>query len=127
MSSTMASAMSWCASSAPSHWDRLRPRISGRSQARCTTWIATSGGKSALSTAAGGVSQAIQALGEKPLGPFAHHGPLGAHSLGHLGLRVPRSQEENDLPPTGQPCRESGRPLPPFQGLALFGGEDNVP
>jgi hypothetical protein len=33
---------------------------------------------------------------------------LNAHGLGHLGLRVPRSQEENDLPTTCQPCREGG-------------------
>ena len=109
-------------------WARpRRPRRAGRAQARRTTGRATSGGKSALSPAAGGVSQALSTLGENPRGPLAPHAPLDAHSRGPLGLRGPRRPEAKALPPPGQPGREGGRPWPPLQGLALFGGEGHGP
>jgi hypothetical protein len=69
MSSTIPSAMSWRASSVQSHCERLRPSGAGRSQARRTTCIATSGGKRPLGAAARGVREAFQALGQKPPRP----------------------------------------------------------
>jgi hypothetical protein len=90
-------------------------------------WIATSGGEIALGTAARGVSEAIQTLGEKPLGPLADDGPLHTNSLSHVGWGVPSDQQQDDFPPACQPCRKGGRPLPPFQGLVLFRGEGNAP
>jgi len=54
----------------------MRPSASARSQASRTTWNRDSGGEIALGTAARGVSEAIQALGEKPHGPLADDGPL---------------------------------------------------
>lgn len=114
--------MSWCASSVPSHWDKLRPSIFGRSQARRTTWIATSGRKTALGSAAGGVREAIQALGEKPLSPLPDHRPLHADRLSHRRLGMSGGQQEEHLPPARQPSGEGGRLLPSFQGLPLFGG-----
>src|SRR6266566_267650 len=86
MSSTSSAAMSWRASSAQSHWERLRPSVSGRSQASRTTWIATSGGKHALGTTARGVRQAIEALGQKAPRPLANDGPLDADRLRHVEL-----------------------------------------
>jgi hypothetical protein len=65
-------------------------------------------GKSAHGTATGGVSQAFQALGAKPLGPFAHHGALDAHGLRRPGRRAPRRQEEQELSTPGQPGRKGG-------------------
>src|ERR671915_226935 len=116
MASTIPSAISWSASSAQSHWERLRPSVSGRSQARRTTWIATSGGKTALGTTAGGVSEAVQALDEKPLGPLADDSPLHTSRPPHIGLGVPSGQQQDDFPPACPPCSDGGRPLPPFQG-----------
>ena len=80
----MASVRSGGARAAPSHGARLRPRRAGHAQARRTTGRATSGGKSALSPAAGGVSQALSTLGENPRGPLAPHAPLDAHSRAAL-------------------------------------------
>jgi hypothetical protein len=118
--------MSGRASSSPSHGERLRPRVSGRSQARRPTCIATSGGKPALGAAARGVGEAIQALGEKPPGPLADDGPLDANRLGHGGVGLASRQQQEDLPPTGQSGGDGGRPLPAFQGLALFRGKDKA-
>ena len=46
-------------------------------------------GESRLGSTAGGVRAAIQALGEKPLGPLANDGPLHPNRLSHVGLGVP--------------------------------------
>jgi len=100
--------------------------MSGRSQARRTTWIATCGGKNALGAAARGVRQAIHTLGAKALGPLTDHGPLHADGLRHGGLGGPVRQEEDNLPPSGQSCSDDGRSLPPFQRLTLFGGQDHA-
>src|SRR5512132_1677798 len=108
MSATSPSAISCRASSAQSHWERLRPNRSGRSQAKRTTWMATAGGKTALGTAARSVSQAIQPLGQKPSGPFTYDGPLDANSLSHVGVRVPSRQEKNDLSPAHPSGTEGG-------------------
>ena len=107
-SATSPSATSCRASSAQSHWERLRSSRSGRSQARRTTWMATSGGKTALGTAARSVSEAIQPLGQKPSGPFAHDRALDTNGLGHMGMRVPSRQEENDLASADQPGSNGG-------------------
>jgi hypothetical protein len=90
--STTPSAMSWRASSVQSHWERLRPSESGRSQARRTTWIATSGGKTTLGTAARGVGEPVQALRQKAFGPLADHRPLDSHGASHIGVGVPSGQ-----------------------------------
>jgi hypothetical protein len=82
----MASAMSCRASCAQSYWERLRPRMSGRSQARRTTWMATSGGKNALGPSARGVIQLLKPLGEKPHSLLAHDTPLDVGHLRHMGL-----------------------------------------
>ena len=95
--------MSCRASSVQSHWERLRPTRSGRSQAKRTTWIATSGGKTALGPAARRVCQPRKTLGEKACGPRADHRPLDAHGAPHFRLRMPPSQQEDNLPPSGQP------------------------
>jgi hypothetical protein len=118
--------MSGRASSAQSHGERLRPRGAGRSQARRTTCIAMSGGKTALGAAARGVGEAIQALGEQPPGPLAHDGPLDANRLGHVGVGMASRQQPEDLPPTCQSGGDGGRPLPAFQGLALCRGKDKA-
>src|SRR5215211_2805296 len=125
MSSTIPSAMSWCASSVPSHWERLRPSRSGRSQASRTTWIATSGGKTPFGPAARGINEPIEAVGEKALGPLPHHPPLNSDPLCHLGWRIPLGRQENHAPPACQPCGHGGCPLPALQGLPLLRGEDN--
>jgi hypothetical protein len=122
----MPSALSWWASAVHSPGDRRRPSASGRSQARRTTWIATSGGKIALGTAAEGVREAIQALRQTPLSPRADDGPLHTNRVRHIGVGGPRGQHQDDFPPAYQPCRHGGRSLPAFHGLRLFGGEDNV-
>jgi hypothetical protein len=119
MSVTIPSATSWRASSRQSHWERLRPRASGRSQASRTKWIATSGGKKTLGAAARGVHKPVEALGEKAFGPFAHDARLDTDHLGHIGLGVPSSQQENKPPPPRQPGGKRGRVLPTFQGLPL--------
>ena len=88
--------------------------------------MATSGGNTALGAAAGGVGEAIQALGEKPPGPRAADGPLDANRLGHVGVGMARRPQQTDLPPTRQSGGDGGRPRPAFQGLALFGGKDQA-
>jgi hypothetical protein len=77
--------MSGRASAVPSHWERRRPRTSGRSQANRTRWSATSGGKNALGASARGVSEPVEALGATALGPCAHKAPLDSNHLGHVG------------------------------------------
>ena len=88
--------------------------------------MATVGGKTALGTAAGGVRETIQPLGQKPSGPFTHDRTLDANDLGHMGVRMPSRQAENDLPPTHQSGSKGGRPLPVFQGVTLLSGQDNT-
>ena len=61
--------------------------------------MATVGGKTALGTAAGGVRETIQPLGQKPSGPLTHDAPLDANRLGHTGVRGPSRQEEHDFSP----------------------------
>ena len=95
--------MSWRASSAQSHWERLRPSVSGRSQARRTTWIATSGGKNALGPAARGVRQALEALGQKAPRPLANDGPLDADGLRHVGLEWPAASKRIIFPRRASP------------------------
>jgi hypothetical protein len=126
MASTIPSAMSSRASAVHSHWERLRPTRSGRSQARRTTWIATSGGKTALGPAARGVGEPRQALGEEALGPLSHHRPLDAHRARHVRLGVPCGQEEENRPPSRQPGGDSGGTLPVLQGGTCFGGQENA-
>jgi hypothetical protein len=89
--------------------------------------MATSGGNPALGAAARGVGEPVQALGEKPLGPVADHGPLHADRVRRRGLRGPCGQQKDTLPPAGHSCRHGGRTWPPFQRLPLFGSQDNVP
>ena len=125
-SSTRPSAMSCRASSSPSHGERRRPRVSGRSQARRTPCIATAGGKTARGAAARGVGEAIPALGAKPPGPLADDGPLDANRLGRVGVGLASRQPQADLPPTCQSGGDGGRALPAFQGLALFRGQDHA-
>ena len=122
MSATIPAAMSWRASSRHSPWERLRPRRSGRSQARRTTSIATSGGKTARGAAARSVAEALQALGQKPLRPLADDDALDAAHLRHLALRVSVSQQQDHASPAHQPCRHGGRSLPAWQELPLLGG-----
>ena len=74
-----------------------------------------------LGPAAMGVREAIQALGEQPLGPCADRGPWHADQRRHSRLRVLRGQQQDNLPTSGRSCGERGRPLPPCQGLMLFG------
>jgi hypothetical protein len=50
-------------------------------------------GGTAPGTAAGGVSEAIQVLGEKPLGPLADDGLLRTNGLSHVGLGGPSDQQ----------------------------------
>lgn len=50
-------------------------------------------GGTALGTAAGGVSAAIQVLGEKPLGPLVDDGLLRTNGLSHVGLGGPSDQQ----------------------------------
>jgi hypothetical protein len=88
--------------------------------------MATSGGKTALGATARGVGEAIQPLGQKPSGPFPHDRALDTNRLSDVGVRVPRSQEKNDLPPAHQAGGEGGRPLPAFQGLMLLSRQDNA-
>ncbi len=88
--------------------------------------MATAGGKTALGAAARGVREAIQPLGQKPSGPLPHDGALDANGLGHVGVGVPSSHEENDFPPAHQSGREGGRSLPAFQGVTLLSGQDNA-
>lgn len=57
--------------------------MSGRSQARRPTWIATSGGKTPFGPTAMGVREAIHTLGEKTFGPVVDHGALHADRLRH--------------------------------------------
>jgi hypothetical protein len=71
MLSTRPSCSSCRASSVPSHWERDRPRVSGRSQAIFTRWTATSGGKHRLSAPARLIGKPRPALIEKALEPFA--------------------------------------------------------
>src|SRR5262245_51326358 len=126
MSSMISSAMSCRASSVQSHWVGLRPSGSGRSQARRTTWIAPSGGKTTLGPAARGVGEPCQALGEKALGPLAHHRPLDAQRARHGSLGVPFGQEEENLPPSCQPGGNRGGTLPVLQGVTFLGGQENA-
>lgn len=126
MSSTTPSAMRGRASSAPSHWERRRPTRSGRSQAKRTREIATSGGKTALGPTARGVCKTVQTLGEKPLGPVADHGPLHTHGPRHRGLRGPCCQQKDHLPPADHAGGQGGGPLPPLQRLSLFGRQDKA-
>jgi hypothetical protein len=126
MSATIPSAMSWRASSRQSHWERLRPSVSGLSQARRTTWIATSGGKKAFGPAARGISEPCEALRKKAPGPLAHDAPLGTNHLPHVGLGEPSRQQEDDSPPPREPGGNRGGTLPAFQGIAFWPGQDNV-
>jgi hypothetical protein len=89
-------------------------------------WIATSGGKTALGPAARRVGEPVQPLDEEALGPVANHGPLHANRLRCCGLGRASCQQEDDLPPASQSCRNGGRTLPPFQRLTLLGREENV-
>ena len=126
MSSMISAAMSCRARSVQSHGERLRPSGSGRSQARRTRWIATSGGKTALGPAARGVGEPCQALGENALGPLAHHRPLDAQRARHGRLGVPCGQEEDNLPPACQPGGDGGGTLPVLQGVTFLGGQENA-
>jgi hypothetical protein len=87
--------------------------------------MATSGGKPALGTAARGVGQPLQTLRQESFGPLAHDPALEADQLSHLGLGVPISQQQDNLPPACQAGGHGGRPLPALQGLALCGGQEN--
>jgi hypothetical protein len=82
--------------------------------------MATAGGKTALGAAARSVREAIQPLGQKPPGPFPHDGVLDANSQGHVGVRVPRRQEKNDLPPAHPAGGEGGRPIAFTRVMGLF-------
>jgi len=93
---------------------------------RRTTWIATSGGKTALGTAAMGVRETIQAPGQKPPGPLADDGALHGDRACHLRVRVPVGQEQDNASPVYQAGCHRGRPLPVFQGRALIGGQDKT-
>ena len=87
-SSTLASALSCRASAWPSPWERRRPRISGRSPARRTTSMATSGGQHAPGAAARSGSPPHEALGQKPPRPLADAAALDADQLRHRRWRV---------------------------------------
>jgi len=84
-------------------------------------------GKTPLGSAARGIRQTIQALGENPLGPRAHHRPLHADHRRHGGVGVPCRQPEAHLPAACPPSGHGGRPLPALQGWARVGGHDNTP
>jgi len=73
-----------------------------------------------------GVSKPVEALGEKAFGPFAHDAPLDTDQLGHGGLGVTRSQQQDKPSPPREPCGQRGRSLPTFQGLPLGGRQDNA-
>jgi hypothetical protein len=51
---------------------------------------------------------------------------LDADGLRHVGLRMASGQQQDNLPPPDQAGSKGGRPLPPFQRLTLFGGQDNA-
>ena len=87
--------------------------------------MATSGGKPTLGPAARSVGQPVQTLHQESFGPLAHDPALEADQLSHLGLGVPVSQEQDNLPPAGQAGDNGGRPLPALQGLAFCGGQGN--
>jgi hypothetical protein len=101
-------AMSARASSVQSHGERLRPSESGRSQARRTTWIATSGGNPTPGTVARGVCEPGQALRQTVFAPLADHRPLDAYGAAHIGRD------------------DGGRPLPAFQGRARLVRQTNA-
>jgi hypothetical protein len=47
---------------------------------------------------------------------------LHTNCLCHVGLGVHSSEQKDNLPLACQTCSNGSRPLPPFQGLALFWG-----
>jgi hypothetical protein len=108
LSATSPSARRGRPSSAPSHGERLRPSRAGRSQARRTTWMATSGGNIALGPAARSVREAIHPLGQQSSGPFAHDRALDANGLGHVGVCVPSRHEAHELAPADPPGGDGG-------------------
>ena len=126
MSAIMAAAMSSRASAVPSPGERLRPGISGRSQAGRPTWIATSGGTKARGSATRGVSPALPAVGQRPAGPLTPDRPLDTNSLCHTGLRASSGHAEHTRPMPRQPRGAGGRPLPALQGLPLQGSAVNA-
>src|SRR5262245_49030357 len=111
--------------SAQSHCDRDRPRRSGRSQASLTACTATAGGKGGLTSAAGSVLQALEALGQEPLDPLADV-LLGQADLAcgpNEGQAVGDGQDRPAA--AGQTQRRCGAPEPVLQVMTLFGGEDD--
>src|SRR3990172_1359155 len=80
MESTMPHSMSSRASSAQSQVERLRPILSGRSQAILTRWTATSGGKNRLAPTARLILQPPEALLEKALDPLVHNHARNTHT-----------------------------------------------
>src|SRR5262245_7909653 len=109
--------------SAQSHCDRDRPRRSGRSQASLTACTATAGGKGGLTSAAGSVLQALEALGQEPLDPLADV-LLGQADLAcgpNEGQAVGDGQDRPAA--AGQTQRRCGAPEPVLQVMTLFGGE----
>src|SRR5262245_51455539 len=46
--------------------------------------------------------------------------------VGHIGLGVSRSQQEDNSPPPRAPRSNRGRPLLVLQGIVFLGGQNNM-
>jgi hypothetical protein len=120
MEETTPSATSCRASSGLSHWDKLRPLSSGRSQASFTRWIATSGGKKRLPAPPGLVVQPRHPLAVVSLHPFVDKQTGQTHGTTDTRDGLPFRPQKNDPRPLGQPSLDRGRPLQSLQDRPVF-------
>lgn len=114
ISSASSESTSSRASSVQSHWDRLRPHLSGLSQAIFTRWRATSGGKDGWTPGARLVSKAMDSLFTVAFKPLVDNGRGNPDTTGDLSNGMSLRAEKDHPCSTHSPCTCSCTPL---QGL----------
>jgi hypothetical protein len=102
------------ASSVQSHWERLRPQSSGRSQASLTRCTATSGGKARGAPQASFLSLPSEALLAVTFAPLRDHARRHLDTAGHIGQGEAVSAQQDHPRP---PCEACGDRCAPLYGL----------